>query len=59
MKDGDQNLFWEIEVVGNKHRVRYGTFETKSKSYDSAGAALVEAEARIADKVGKGFTEVE
>jgi DNA ligase-1 len=59
MKDGDQNLFWEIEVVGNKHRVRYGTFESKGKTFESAGAALVEAEARIADKVGKGFEEVE
>jgi len=59
MKEGDQNLFWEIEVVGNKHRVRYGSYESKAKTFESAGSALVEAEARIADKVGKGFTEVE
>jgi DNA ligase-1 len=59
MKDGDQNLFWEIEVVGNKHRVRYGSYEAKAKTFESAGAALVEAEARIADKVGKGFKETE
>ncbi len=59
MKDGDESLFWEIEIVGNRHRVRYGTFETKAKTFESAGEALVEAEARIADKVGKGFREVE
>jgi len=59
MKEGDQHLFWEIEVVGNKHRVRYGSYESKAKTFESAGSALVEAEARIADKVGKGFTEVE
>ena len=59
MKDGDQNLFWEIEVIGNKHHVRYGTFEAKGKTFESAGAAIVEAEARIADKIDKGFKEVE
>lgn len=58
MRDDDTNAFWEIEVVGTKHRVRFGTFEVKTKSFASEGEALVEAEARIADKVGKGFREV-
>ncbi len=56
--DGESNMFWEIEVVGTKHRVRYGTFDVKTKSYVSEGEALVEAEARIAEKIGKGFREV-
>ncbi len=58
MRDDETNAFWEIEVVGTKHRVRYGTFEVKTKSFASEGEALVEAEARIAEKVGKGFREV-
>jgi len=58
LHDGETNAFWEIEVVGKKHRVRYGTFEVKAKTFESEGEALVEAEARIADKIGKGFREV-
>lgn len=54
-----RHAFWEIEVVGTKHRVRFGTFEVKSKSFETEEEALREAESRIADKVEKGFREVE
>ncbi len=59
LRDDEQNAFWEIEVIGNKHRVRFGTFEVKSKSFESEEEAVREAEARIADKTGKGFREVD
>ena len=59
MQDGGSRYFWEIERDGEKHRVRFGTFESKVKKYDSeveAEAALAE---RISDKLEKGFIEVE
>jgi DNA ligase-1 len=59
LHDGDENAFWEIEVVGNKHRVRFGTFEVKTKTFETEEEALREAEARVSDKVDKGFREVE
>jgi len=54
----EENAFWEIEVIGNKHRVRFGTFEVKSKTFETEEEAQREAESRIADKMGKGFDEV-
>jgi DNA ligase-1 len=59
LHDEEQNAFWEIEVIGNKHRVRFGTFELKSKTFETAEEAQKEAEARIADKLDKGFHEVD
>ena len=53
--DDETNAFWEIEVIGNKHRVRYGTFEVKTKTFASEAEARSAAEARIAEKLGKGF----
>ncbi len=59
LHDDEQNAFWEIEVVGDKHRVRFGTFESKTKTFESDEQALTEAEARIAEKLGRGFREVD
>jgi DNA ligase-1 len=58
MQDGDTRYFWEIERLGSKHRVRFGSFEVKVKKYeaeDQAESALAE---RIAEKLAKGFQEV-
>ncbi|MDF2693181.1 MAG: ligase [Labilithrix sp.] len=59
MEDGDTRYFWEIETVGTKHRVRYGTFEAKVKTFGSEAESREALEQRIAEKVGKGFVEVE
>lgn len=59
MTDGDTRYFWEIERDGTKHRVRFGTFETKVKSYESEAAASAALETRIAEKLANGFAEVD
>lgn len=58
MTDGDTKFFWEIERDGTSHRVRYGTFESKVKRFDSDEEASEELERRIAEKIEKGFEEV-
>lgn len=58
MQDGDTRYFWEIEQVGAKHRVRFGTFDTKVKKFASADEAQSALAARIEEKLGLGFTEV-
>lgn len=59
MQDGDTKYFWEIEKDGTKHRVRYGTFEAKVKTFDSGDECDEALEARIAEKLEKGFIEVD
>jgi DNA ligase-1 len=59
MTDGETRYFWEIERDGAKHRVRFGTFESKVKTFDSDGTASDAFEARIAEKIANGFAEVE
>jgi DNA ligase-1 len=59
MKDGETRYFWEIEMEGEVHRVRFGTFEAKSKRFDTEEESAGALEARIAEKLGKGFVEVE
>jgi predicted DNA-binding WGR domain protein len=50
--------FWEIEPDGSRHRVRFGVFEAKTKTFTDAAQAAAELEARIAEKLGRGFEEV-
>jgi DNA ligase-1 len=59
MQDGDTRYFWEIEQDGAKHRVRFGTIESKVKKYDSEDEARSALAERISDKLEKGFVEVE
>ncbi len=59
MRDGDTNYFWEIEATGNKHRVRYGTFDVRVKTFESEIASRDAIEARVTEKLGKGFVEVD
>lgn len=59
MTDGDTRYFWEIERHGTKHRVRFGTFEAKVKSYASEAEASAALLARIEEKLANGFAEVD
>jgi DNA ligase-1 len=59
MEDGDTRYFWEIEQDGARHRVRYGTFEQKTKRFGSEGEAKEALAERIAEKIERGFREVE
>lgn len=59
LQDDDGRYFWEIEADGDRHRVRFGTFEVKVKQFESeeeSAAALVK---RIEEKLAKGFVEVD
>lgn len=59
MQDGETRYFWEIVAEGPKHRVRYGTFESKAKTFGSADESREALEQRIAEKMEKGFVEVD
>ncbi len=59
MQDGDTRYFWEIEREGALHRAVYGTFETKVKRFESEEDAIRALSKRIAEKIERGFTEVE
>jgi predicted DNA-binding WGR domain protein/tetratricopeptide (TPR) repeat protein len=56
------NKFWEIEVAGNAHTVRYGAIGTEgreqTKQFDSASAAQASADKLIGEKKKKGYAEV-
>jgi len=51
--------FWEIEQDGAKHRVRFGTFQSKVKSFGSPAESVEALEQRIAEKLDNGFVEVD
>jgi hypothetical protein len=59
MQDGDTRYFWEIERNGAKHRVRFGTFEAKAKTYESESDAEAALAERIQAKLDNGFIEVD
>jgi DNA ligase-1 len=59
MTEGDTRYFWEIELTGSKHRVRFGTFDVKVKRFASEKEAEKTLEERIAEKLSKGFAEVD
>lgn len=60
--EGTSNKFWEIEVSGNTHTVRFGKTGTNGQSSTKAFASAAEAEkdaaSLIASKVKKGYAEV-
>jgi DNA ligase 1 len=58
MTDGDERFFWEIETVGLKQRIRFGTFEEKSKLFEDNADAIENSLQKITDKLAKGFVEV-
>ena len=59
MQDGETRYFWEIERHGAKHRVRFGTLESKVKKYGSEGEAEAALAERIQAKLQSGFIEVD
>lgn len=60
--DGKSSKFWEIDVQGSAHTVRYGRIGTdgqsKEKSFDDGDAAQAAAEKLIKAKVKKGYAAV-
>jgi predicted DNA-binding WGR domain protein len=60
--EGTSNKFWEIDVSGNTHTVRFGKTGTNGQSSTKAFASAADAEkdaaSLIASKVKKGYAEV-
>lgn len=61
--DGKSAKFWEIELDGKSHTVRYGKLgskgQSKTKTFADEAAANKDAEKLIASKTKKGYAEVE
>jgi DNA ligase 1 len=61
LSEGGSSKFWEIEVDGARHTVRYGRLGTagqaKTKDFADAALALRDAEKLIAEKTAKGYRE--
>lgn len=61
--EGSSNKFWEISVAGSDVTVRFGRIGTngqaQTKKLPDAAAATKHADKLIAEKLGKGYTEVE
>lgn len=59
--EGGSSKFWEIEVQGQGHTVRFGRIGTagqaKTKSFANEAAAQADAEKLIAEKLRKGYAE--
>jgi len=54
--------FWEIDVVGAAHTVRFGKIggagQERTKTFASAAAAAVDAERLVGEKTGTGYRPV-
>ncbi len=61
--DGKSRKFWEIEVSGKSHTVRYGrlgsTGRSVEKTFASNTAAVADAAKQIAAKTSKGYVATE
>lgn len=62
-EDAKSHKFWEIEIGADAYTVRYGKFgadgQTQTKTFASAEKAEAAAEKIIAEKLEKGYQEVE
>ena len=62
LKDGKSNKFWEIEIAGSSHTVRFGRVgtngQTKTKNFDSAFDARESRDKLVRGKRAKGYKEV-
>jgi predicted DNA-binding WGR domain protein len=60
--DEKSSKFWEIQVDGNIHTVRYGktgvSGQTKTKTFTDESEAIKDAEKLVSTKVKKGYVEV-
>jgi DNA ligase-1 len=58
--EGTSAKFWEIEIAGATHTVRFGRIGTagqaKTKAFASEQAARADAEVLVAEKVRKGYS---
>ena len=58
-KDGGSSKFWEINLDGKSHTVRYGkigtTGQTSAKSFKSPGEARADHDKLVAEKRKKGY----
>ncbi len=61
-REGSSSKFWESDVEGSVHTVRFGAIgsdgQVKKKSFASPAAAKAEAEKLIKEKTKKGYVEV-
>ena len=61
LSDGTSSKFWEIELSGQRHTVRYGRIGTdgqaKTKDFADEGAARRDADKLIEEKTKKGYAE--
>lgn len=59
--EGASNKFWQIEVNGKTHTVRFGRIgaagQSKTKSFADADGAQRDAERLVREKLGKGYIE--
>ncbi len=62
LKEGTSKKFWEIEVEGSSHSVRYGAIgangQTKTKDFASPAAATADADKLVREKLKKGYAEI-
>jgi predicted DNA-binding WGR domain protein len=62
LEENKSSKFWEIELEGSEHTVRYGKIGTagqsKTKSFDSDAKAQASCEKLIGQKQKKGYSEV-
>ena len=60
--EGNSSKFWEIEVAGKEVTVRYGrngtSGQTLAKVFSDVLSANLHANKKIAEKVSKGYCEV-
>lgn len=61
--EGSSSKFWEIELDGSSHTVRYGKIGTdgqvSTKSFANPAAAQKDYAKLVAQKTGKGYSEVD
>jgi predicted DNA-binding WGR domain protein len=59
--DGKSDKFWEIQLTGVSHTVRYGRYgtagQTQTKAFDGDDAALKSFEKLVAEKLKKGYVD--
>jgi DNA ligase-1 len=58
-QDGETRHFWEIERHGSQHKVRFGTFSAKTRKFASEAEAEAVLSARVAQRLARGFVEVD
>lgn len=60
--EGSSDKFWEISTNGNEVLVRFGrngtNGQTSTKSFGDEAAAKKHADGLIAEKLGKGYSEI-